>query len=66
MVSSCGSVTATPQFLVLDSGALYYRCAEISAGGTLPAALLSRGLHSDLVKGADHNLHNQSKFLTSG
>lgn len=59
MVSSCGSVTATPQFLVLDSGALYYKCAEISALRTLPAALLSHGLHSDLGKGAGHNLYSQ-------
>lgn len=65
MVSSCGSVTASAQFLVLDSGALYYRCAEISAVRTPPAALLSRGLHSDLVKGAGHNLYIQSELLTS-
>ena len=61
MVSSC-AVTASPQFLVLDSRALYYRCAEIYAVRTLAAVLLSRGLHSDLVKGAGHNMYSQSEF----
>lgn len=61
MVSWFASVTATPQFLVRRSGALYYRCAETFAVRTLPAALLSRGLHSDLVKGAGPHLHSQSE-----
>lgn len=65
MLCRCGSAAAAPQILVLRSAALDRSCAEMFAGRTRPAASLSRGLHSDLVKGAGHHLYSQSDCTTS-